>query len=270
MRGGGIVAPRPSTSSSSSERAPAPSASEQWREYRRLSGLRARAMNGLLVRVGPDHIPTLRRCPPDSSDVLSDLFGPPTSPEKGGGGEGDDSDGDGGIRPDSDGSYAVSLREILGAFGAREWRRRGVAVPGLSGRIYPHHGVFAPIRSEYVRLVADEDLPRRLLGRREGEGGGAVIFDIGIGTGVLSALLLERTAAAAGSSQSGDVGGGGAEGGVARVVGTDVNPLAVECAVDNLSRRGLSERAKIVVADLFPPPDVASAGGRGPLEKERR
>ena len=53
----------------------------------------------------------------------------------------------------------ASLRELLGLIGAHEWRKNGVEIPALGARIHPHYGVFAPVRSEYVELVAEAPLP---------------------------------------------------------------------------------------------------------------
>jgi SAM-dependent methyltransferase len=119
------------------------------------------------------------------------------------------------------------LREILGAIGAHEWRKRGVPVPALGGNVHPWYGVFAPVRGEYVELVA-----AALKERPELLGGGATAFDVGTGTGVL-ALLLARAGA--------------------RVVATDLDPAAVGCAAENARRFGLAGRVEVVEADLFPP-----------------
>jgi SAM-dependent methyltransferase len=99
--------------------------------------------------------------------------------------------------------------------GAHEWRKKGVEVPALGGpghnRIHPHYGVFSPVRGEYVQLVAQAPLPAKTLA-----------FDIGVGTGVLSAVLAHR--------------------GVLRVVATDQDSRALACARDNLQRLGLKDR----------------------------
>ncbi len=124
--------------------------------------------------------------------------------------------------------FVASLRELLGLIGAHEWRRNGVELAALGERIHPHYGVFAPIRSEYVGLVADTPLPARA----------ALAFDIGTGTGVLAALLVKR--------------------GVARVIATDQDPRALSCARENLARLDMDRKVDVVQADLFPP-------GRAPL-----
>jgi hypothetical protein len=73
--------------------------------------------------------------------------------------------------------FVASLRELLGLIGAHEWRKKGVPVPALEARIHPHYGVFAPVRGEYVDLVAKAPLPTSC----------RMAFDIGTGTGVLAA-----------------------------------------------------------------------------------
>jgi methylase of polypeptide subunit release factors len=120
------------------------------------------------------------------------------------------------------------MREWLGAKGAREWYRRGVEVPALGARIYPHYGVFAPIRGAYVDLVAEQAERVPLAGR--------TAFDIGTGTGVLACLLARR--------------------GASRVVATDADERAVACARDNASRLALGavvDVRKVDADDPFPP-----------------
>ncbi len=127
--------------------------------------------------------------------------------------------GDAGARP-----MLVPLREVLGAMGALEWRRKGVPVPALGGRVHPHHGVFAPVRGEHVELVAAE--------LDASPAAGKLAFDLGTGTGVLAILLAQRGA---------------------RVVATDLAPAAVASAREDVERFGLSARVEVVEADLFPP-----------------
>ncbi|MTV37801.1 methyltransferase [Duganella radicis] len=124
--------------------------------------------------------------------------------------------------------FIASMRELLGLIGAHEWRRTGVEIPALGARIHPHYGVFSPVRGEYVQMVADAPLPK----------GASLAFDIGVGTGVLSAVLARR--------------------GVARVIATDQDQRALSCARENLALLGLDDKVELQVADLFPE-------GRAPL-----
>jgi SAM-dependent methyltransferase len=117
----------------------------------------------------------------------------------------------------------LPLRELLGMIGAHEWRRRGVPVPALGASVHPHHGVYAPVRGEYVDLVA--------AAAREWPVGGKRALDVGTGTGVL-AFVLARAGA--------------------RVVATDLEPCAVESAREDAERLGLAGAVEVVRADLFP------------------
>jgi methylase of polypeptide subunit release factors len=122
----------------------------------------------------------------------------------------------------------LPLRDVLGMVGAHEWRRKGVPVPALGARVHPHYGVYAPIRGEYVALVATAAAERGVAGARA--------LDVGTGTGVL-ALVLARAGA--------------------HVVATDSEPRAVACARENAERLGLAGRIEVVEADLFPPAAAA-------------
>jgi methylase of polypeptide subunit release factors len=124
--------------------------------------------------------------------------------------------------------FIASMRELLGLIGAHEWRRTGVEIPALGARVHPHYGVFSPVRGEYVQMVADAPLPKDT----------SLAFDIGVGTGVLSAVLAKR--------------------GVRRVIGTDQDQRALSCARENLALLGLDQQVELQVADLFPE-------GRAPL-----
>jgi SAM-dependent methyltransferase len=117
----------------------------------------------------------------------------------------------------------LPLRDLLGAIGAHEWRRRGVDVPALGAPVHPWFGVYAPVRGEYVDLVARATASRAPTGLRA--------LDVGTGTGVL-ALLLARAGA--------------------QVVATDLEPAAVGCARENAARLGLADRVEVIQADLFP------------------
>jgi SAM-dependent methyltransferase len=117
------------------------------------------------------------------------------------------------------------LRALLGVIGAHEWRTNGIELPEAGGRIHPHFGVFAPIRREYVDLVSTAPLPAVCASS-------SVAFDIGTGSGVLAAVLARR--------------------GIERVVATDLDPRALECARENVRRLGLDARIDVLQADLFP------------------
>jgi len=130
----------------------------------------------------------------------------------------------------ADAPYVTSLRELLGLIGAHEWRVKGIEIPFLEARIHPHYGVFSPVRGEYLDLVAAEPLPDALLQT-------PLAMDIGTGTGVLAAMLARR--------------------GVARILATESDPRALECARENLARLGLENQVEVVSTDLYPPERAA-------------
>jgi len=119
--------------------------------------------------------------------------------------------------------FLISLRELQGFIGAHEWRKKGVPIAALEGRkIHAHYGVFSPVRGEYLDLVASAPLPEPT----------RTAFDIGTGTGVLSALLAHR--------------------GVPKIVATEMDDRALECARFNLQNLGFDQQVVLQKTNLFP------------------
>jgi methylase of polypeptide subunit release factors len=176
------------------------SPAEAFARHRQAQARRAGILGMLLIPLAADYTIPLRRAP-DLRLACAAAYGP----------------------ADITGSSAscVALRELLGLVGAYEWRRKGVPVAALGARVHPHYGVFAPIRDEYVGLVAEMPLPDKTLA-----------YDIGTGTGVLAAVLAQR--------------------GVARVVATDQDARALACARENIERLGYGAQIEVIEADLFP------------------
>jgi SAM-dependent methyltransferase len=183
-------------------RTPASSATEAFHLHRQAQSQRARTLGMLLLPLEADYRVALRRAP-DVQQACVEAYGPADQPS------------------------VVSMRELLGLIGAHEWRKKGVEIPALGDRIHPYYGVFSPVRGEYVDLVAEAPLPST-----------ALAFDIGTGTGVLSAVLARR--------------------GVKRIIATDQDPRALACARENIARLGVDGQVEVVQADLFPE-------GRAPL-----
>ena len=181
-------------------RASPTSAADAFHRYRQAQSQRARTLNALLVPLEENYVIPLRRAP-DVRQACLEAWGPSVEPA------------------------VTSLRGLLGVIGAYEWRTKGIAIEAVGGRIHPDYGVFAPIRSEYVDLVAAAALPTACASS-------SVAFDIGTGTGVLAAVLARR--------------------GIQRVIATDLDPRAVACARANLERLGLLRQVEVVEADLFP------------------
>ena len=174
---------------------------ENFHLHRQAQSQRARTLSMILIQVNPDRQISLRRAP-DWRGAMNEAWGPAGTT-----------------------GCVASLRELLGLVGAHEWHQNGMEISALgsapNNRIHPSYGVFSPVRGEYIQLVLDAPLPSSELA-----------FDIGVGTGVLSAVLAKR--------------------GVKRVVATDLDPRAMACAKENIQRLGLNSKVELTQTDLFP------------------
>lgn len=178
--------------------------SEIFHKHRLTQSQRSRTLGMLLIQVNPDHSIPLRRAP-DVSQACLAVYGKVTEP------------------------YVMSLRDLLGFIGSLEWRKNGMALDAIKdlgdGRIHPHYGVFAPVRSEYIGLLEKAPLPASLIKQ-------SIAFDIGTGTGVLAAVLAKR--------------------GIQKIIATDQDERAIECAAENIEGLGIGKQVKLVQTNLFP------------------
>jgi SAM-dependent methyltransferase len=179
-------------------------------EHRAAQQRRARALSQLLVEVNADYSLPHGRAP-DVREACVHAWGAIT------------------MEANETSGLIVSLRELLGVMSAFEWQKKGVEIAALgaapNNRIYPHYGVFSPVRGEYIDLVAKAPLPISTQMP-------FIAFDIGTGTGVLAGVLARR--------------------GVTRIVATDQDPRAIACARENIGKLGVAERVNIIATPLFP------------------
>lgn len=164
-------------------------------QQRQIQAQRARILSHLLLELDANYVSQLRRAP-DVSAACMAAFG------------------------QLDDSCVLSFRDLQGALGAAQWREKGVPIESLGLSIFPHYGVFAPTRHEYVQLLLDAPLPKIH----------DVAYDIGTGTGLLAIILAQR--------------------GVNQVIATDLNPRALSCARENFTRQGLAN-VQLQQADLY-------------------
>lgn len=165
-------------------------------QQRQAQAQRSRVLSRLLLALDAGYVSTLRRAP-DVSAACTAAFGELDEP------------------------CLISFRDVQGALGAAQWRAKGVPITGLDVSIFPHYGVFAPTRHEYVQLMLDAPLPAAH----------DVALDIGTGTGLLAIILAQR--------------------GVKQVIATDLNPRALTCAKENFTALELTA-VQLQQADLFP------------------
>ncbi len=165
--------------------------------HRQQQSQRSQLLNQILIELQDDASIALRRAPDVRAACLAVMGG-------------------------GNGACLIPLRALQGYIGAYEWQKKGVEIPGLPARIHVPHGVYSPLRGEYLQLVQSAPLPKHH--RRA--------FDIGTGSGVLAAIIALR--------------------GVSCVVGTDINERALECAAENIARLGLSHQVALQHTNLFP------------------
>ena len=169
-------------------------------QQRQMQAQRARILSRLLLELDASYASQLRRAP-DVSAACKAAFGQ--------------------LDNATDESCVLSFRDLQGALGAAQWRAKGVPIDSLGLSIFPHYGVFAPTRHEYVQLLLDAPLPAVH----------DIAYDIGTGTGLLAIILAQR--------------------GVKQVIATDLNPRALACANENFTRNGLAN-VQFQQADLYP------------------
>ncbi len=168
----------------------------RFHQQRQATAQRSRILSRLLLELDANYVSSLRRAP-DMSAACIAAFG------------------------EMNELCVLSLRDLQGALGAAGWRDKGVPIAGLDLSIFPHYGVFAPTRHEYVPLLLDAPLPPNC----------DVAYDIGTGTGLLAIILAQR--------------------GIKQIIATDLNPQALACAQDNFSRLELVN-VQLQQADLYP------------------
>lgn len=175
---------------------------------RQAQSSRVRILAKLLVEINPNFQLDLLRAPDVSTALLEAMPGRLYGTDQ----------------ADWSAGFYISLRELLGVIGSHEWRKKGLLIKELGYHITPHFGVFSPIRSEYLSLVDQAELPPN----RD------MAFDIGTGTGVLSAILAKR--------------------GFKAIVATDTELRAIQCARQNLVMdRSIGARVELLETEEFPP-----------------
>lgn len=169
-------------------------------QQRQAQAQRSQLLSRLLLELDANYVSQLRRAPDVCAACIA-AFGQ--------------------LDKATDVSCLLSFRDLQGALGAAGWREKGVPIDSLGLSIFPHYGVFAPTRHEYVQLLLDAPLPDAC----------DVAYDIGTGTGLLAIILAQR--------------------GIKQIIATDLNPRALACASENFARLELFS-VQLQQADLFP------------------
>jgi len=119
--------------------------------------------------------------------------------------------------------FLLPFPQVQGLNSSWQWYAKGIYIPVLNRKIHPYYGTYFPTRFEHL------DLFGKWLKYYKGEKKSA--FDIGIGSGVLSFLLLNK--------------------GFEKVYGTDTNPNAIIGLHEDLIATKLYSKIELIHGDLF-------------------
>lgn len=119
--------------------------------------------------------------------------------------------------------FILTFPQIQGLNSAWQWYSNGVIIPVLRNKIHPYYGVYFPTRFEHLHLF-DSWL-------KHYEGPKKSAIDIGIGSGILSLLLVKH--------------------GFQKSFGTDVNPNAIIGLKESMEGTKLSRKIEVDYGHLF-------------------
>lgn len=119
--------------------------------------------------------------------------------------------------------FILSFPDVQGLNSAWQWYLNGIKIPLLKQKLHPFYGVYFPTRYDHLKLF--DGWLRKYMGAK------GVVYDIGVGSGVLTLQLLQH--------------------GFGRVLSTDINPNAIIGMEGELQRRGVANRVNLLYGDLF-------------------
>ncbi len=119
--------------------------------------------------------------------------------------------------------FLLPFPQAQGLNSSWQWYEKGISIPVLNQKIYPFFGTYFPTRFEHLELFDN------WLKKYEGEKSSAI--DIGIGSGVLSFLMLKYR--------------------FKMICGTDSNPNAIVGLNEELEKNELNSKIDLKYGDLF-------------------
>ena len=119
--------------------------------------------------------------------------------------------------------FFLPLPQIQGLNSAWQWYKNGINIPVLRNKLHPYYGVYFPTRFEHL-ILFDNWLKRY-------EGPKKTANDIGIGSGVLSLVLVQH--------------------GFQKSFGTDINPNAIIGLIASMEGTKLARKIEIDFGHLF-------------------
>ncbi|MFZ4401835.1 MAG: methyltransferase [Bacteroidales bacterium] len=119
--------------------------------------------------------------------------------------------------------FLLPFPQVQGLNSSWQWYQKGIEIPVLNEKIYPWYGTYFPTRFEHLKLFD------QWLNNYKGFKDSAI--DIGVGSGVLSLLLLKH--------------------GFKKITGTDSNTNAIIGFFQAINEKNESSRIELLCGDLF-------------------
>lgn len=121
------------------------------------------------------------------------------------------------------GEFLLPFPLVQGLNSAWQWYEKGIYIPVLGKKINPWYGMYFPTRFEHLELF--ENWLKNYRGEKESA------IDVGIGSGVLSLLMLKN--------------------GFNKITGTDINPNAIVGLDEYLVINNLQQQVKLIYGDML-------------------
>ncbi len=119
--------------------------------------------------------------------------------------------------------FLLPFPQVQGLNSSWQWYEKGISIPVLDKKIHPFFGTYFPTRFEHLKLFDN------WLKQYKGEKKSAI--DIGIGSGVLSFLMLKHR--------------------FEKIHGTDSNPNTIIGLYEDINKNKLHSKIDMVHGDLF-------------------
>ncbi len=119
--------------------------------------------------------------------------------------------------------FLLTFPQVQGLNSAWQWYQNGISIPVLRNKVHPFYGTYFPTRFDHL-ILFDNWLKRY-------EGPKKTAIDVGVGSGVLSLLMLKH--------------------GFQKVFGTDTNPNAIVGLTEFMGDTKLSRKIELDFGHLF-------------------
>ena len=119
--------------------------------------------------------------------------------------------------------FLLPFPQVQGLNSSWQWYQNGISIPGLEKKIHPFYGTYFPTRFEHLKLF--DDWLKQYRGAKK------TAIDIGIGSGVLSFMMLKS--------------------GFKKIYGTDSNRNAIAGVNEIIEKDALQSKIELTHGDLF-------------------